>query len=362
MWISFDDGANWSKFQLNLPPVPIHDLAIKNDNLIAATHGRGFWMIDDLTPLQQMSKEIEAKQSYLFKPMPSYRMAGGPGWRGPDRRLEGENHPGGVMMHYYISKLDENEVKIEVMEMDGDIIQTYSSKSPDRGTQLKVEKGGNRFVWNMRYPGYKTFPGLVFYSSPNIGPKAVPGKYKARLTANGQVSEQEFEILKDPRLSTTPEEFQEQFDFLMKVRDKVSDAHQGILDIRKIKTDLNYVKSKVEDKPENKNLLDAMKKFEDELTVIENNIHQTKNQSVQDPLNYGIKLNNRLAHLIYEQGQGDFPPTKQGEEVRVELTQKIDAELEKLNVLIDNNVNSINEMIKEKGIEMVMIKKEPTKM
>lgn len=362
MWVSFDDGANWSKFQLNLPPVPIHDLAIKNDNLIAATHGRGFWMIDDLTPLQQMSKEIEVKQSYLFKPMPSYRMAGGPGWRGPDRRLEGENHPGGVMMHYYVSKLDENEVKIDVMEMDGDIIQTYSSKSNDRSTQLKVEKGGNRFVWNMRYPGYKTFPGLVFYSSPNIGPKAVPGKYKARLTANGQVTEQEFEILKDPRISTTPEEFQEQFDFLMKVRDKVSDAHQGILDIRKIKTDLNYVKSKVEDKPENKNLLDAMKKFQDELTVIENNIHQTKNQSVQDPLNYGIKLNNRLAHLIYEQGQGDFPPTKQGEEVRVELTQKIDAELDKLNVLIDNNVNSINEMIKEKGIEMVMIKKEPTKM
>lgn len=363
MWISFDDGASWFKFQLNLPPVPIHDLVVKSDNLIAATHGRSFWMIDDLTPLHQMSKEIEARQSYLFKPMPSYRMAGGPGWRGPDRRLEGENHPGGVMMHYYVSKLDENEeVKIEVMEMDGDIIQTYSSRSNDRSNQLKVGKGGNRFVWNMRYPGYKTFPGLVFYSSPNLGPRAVPGKYKARLTANGQVSEQEFEILKDPRISTTPEEFQRQFDFLMKVRDKVSDAHQGILDIRKIKTDLNYVKSKVEDKPENKNLLDAMKKFQDKLTVIENNIHQTKNQSVQDPLNYGIKLNNRLAHLMYEQAHGDFPPTKQGEEVRVELTKKIDTELDKLNVLIDTNINSINEMIKEKGIEMVMIKKEPTKM
>ena len=363
MWLSFDDGANWSKFQLNLPPVPIHDLAVKNDNLIAATHGRSFWMIDDLTPLHQMSKEVEARQSYLFKPMPSYRMAGGPGWRGPDRRLEGENHPGGVMMHFFVSNLDEKqEVKIEVMEMDGDIIQTYSTKSTDRGTQLKVDKGGNRFVWNMRYPGYKTFPGLVFYSSPNLGPKAVPGKYKARLTANGQVSEQEFEILKDPRISTTPEEFQQQFDFLIKVRDKVSDAHQGILDIRKIKTDLNYVKSKVDDSPENKNLLDAMKKFQDELTVIENNIHQTKNQSVQDPLNYGIKLNNRLAHLMYEQAHGDFPPTKQGEEVRVELTKKIDSELTKLNTLIDTNVNSINEMIKEKGIEMVMIKKEPTKM
>jgi len=363
MWISFDDGANWSKFQLNLPPVPIHDLAIKNDNLIAATHGRGFWLIDDLTPLHQLSKEIEAKKSHMFKPMPSYRMAGGPTFWGIDRRLEGENHPGGVMMHFYLSELSEgDEIKLEVMEMNGDIIQTFSNLASDRFTQLKVKKGGNRFVWNMRYPGYKTFPGLVFYSARNLGPKAVPGIYKVRLTAKGQTTEQEFEIKGDPRLKTTQEEYQQQFDFLVRVRDKVSDAHQGILDIRKIKSDLGYVKSKVEDTPENKNLLETIRKFEGELTVIENNIHQTKNQSVQDPLNYGIKLNNRLAFLMYEQGQGDFPPTKQAEEVRVDLTNKIDAELTKLDSLIDANVNSINEMVKEKGIEMVMIKKEPAKM
>jgi photosystem II stability/assembly factor-like uncharacterized protein len=363
MWVSFDDGASWSKFQLNLPPVPIHDLAVKNDNLIAATHGRSFWMIDDLTPLQQLSKEIETKKSHLFQPMPTYRMAGGSGWGRPDRRLEGENHPNGVMMHYYVSSIDENsDVSIDVMEMDGNIIQTFSNKSKDRGTQLKVNKGGNRFVWNMRYPGYKTFPGLVFYSSPNIGPKAVPGKYKARLTVNGQVTEQEFEIIKDPRVTTTQQEFQDQFDFLSKVRDKVSDAHQGILDIRRIKTDLNYVKTKVEDKPENKNLLDVMKDFQNELTVIENNIHQTKNEASQDPLNFGVKLNNRLAFLMYEQGTGDFPPTQQAEQVRVELSNQIDGELKKLDALIDSNVSTINEMIKEKGIEMVMIKKEPAKM
>lgn len=362
MWVSFDDGASWSAFQLNLPPVPIHDLAVKEDNLIAATHGRSFWMIDDLTPLHQMSKEIEAKKSYLFKPMPSYRMAGGSGWGRRDARLEGENHPGGVMMHYYVATGGNEEVSIDIMEMDGDIIQTFSNKSKERATQLKVKKGGNRFVWNMRYPGYKTFPGLVFYSSPNIGPKAVPGKYKARLTANGQVTEQEFEIVKDPRVPTTQQEFQEQFDFLSKVRDKVSEAHQGILDIRKIKTDLGYVKTKVEEKPENKDLLDAMKKFQDDLTVIENDIHQTKNQAQQDPLNFGIKLNNRLAFLLYEEGTGDYPPTRQAEQVRQELSRQIDDELNKLNALIDSRVPAINEMIKGKGIEMIMIKKGPTDM
>ncbi len=363
MWVSFDDGASWSKFQLNLPPVPIHDLAVKNDNLIAATHGRSFWMIDDLTPLHQMSNEIAGKKSHLFKPMPSYRMAGGPSFWGVDRRLEGENHPGGVMMHYYLSEgSEESEVKLEVMEMNGSVIGTYSNKAKERNSQLKAKQGGNRFVWDMRYPGYKTFPGLVFYSSPNLGPKAVPGTYKVRLTANGQVTEQEFEILKDPRIQTTQAEFVEQFEFISKVRDKVSEANQGIIDIRKIKTDLDYVKTKVDEKPENKDLLDAMKKFTEDLTVIENNIHQTKNQARQDPLNYGIKLNNQLAFLVYEQGLGDFPPTKQAEEVRVELSQKLDTELNKLNSLIDGNVERINGMIKEKGIEMVMIKKEPAKM
>ena len=146
------------------------------------------------------------------------------------------------------------------------------------------------------------------------------------------------------------------------MRDKVSEANQGIIDIRKIKMDLDYVKTKVDEKPENKDLLDAMRECRGNLKVIENNIHQTKNEARQDPLNYGIKLNNQLAFLVYEQGLGDFPPTKQAEEVRVELSQKLDTELGKLNSLIDNNVERINGMIKEKGIEMVMIKKEPTKM
>jgi len=363
MWVSFDDGSSWSKFQLNLPPVPIHDLAVKNDNLVAATHGRSFWLIDDLTPLHQISKEVEAKKSHLFKPMPSYRMAGGPSFWGIDRRLEGENHPGGVMMHYFIKDLDDkDEVKIEVMEMNGSVIQTYSNMSKEKSTLLKTQAGGNRFVWDMTYPGFKTFPGMVFYNARNRGAKAVPGKYKARLTVKGETTEQEFEILKDPRIKTTQDEFQKQFDFLIKVRDKVSDANQGILDIRAIKTDLKYVKNKVGDTPQNKDLINTINKFEKDLTVIENNIHETRNQSVQDPLNYGVKLNNRMAYLLGEQGAGDFPPTDQGEAVRQQLTQQIDTELKNLDTLIDQNVTTINNMIKDKGIEMVMVKKAPVKM
>lgn len=351
MWVSFDDGENWSKLQLNLPPVPIADLAVKNDNLIAATHGRSFWLIDDLTPLHQLNTEMTAKEVMLYQPMPTYRMAGS---NRRDPKLEGENHPNGVMIHYFIKKLDDKaEVKIDILESDGDTIRSFSTKAKDKLNLITVKAGGGRFVWDMRYPGYKTFPGMVFYGSPNQGPKAVPGKYQVRLTVNGQVQTQPFEILKDPRLNTTPEDFQAQFEFLMKVRNKVSEANEGIINIRKIKEDLNYLKNKMGSDEKNKDILDAIKKFEGELIVIENTIHQTKNQSVQDPLNYGIKLNNRLAHLMVEQAQGDFRPTKQGEEVRGKLTQMVDEELGKLKSTIDNNLYKINQMAKEKGVMFV---------
>lgn len=351
VWVSFDDGDNWQKLQLNLPPVPIADLAVKNDNLIAATHGRSFWLIDDLTPLQQLSTETAAKEAILYQPMPTYRMAGS---NRRDPKLEGENHPNGVMIHYFIKKLEAGaEVKIDILESDGDTIRTFSTKAKDKLNQITVKAGGGRFVWDMRYPGYKTFPGMVFYGSPNLGPKAVPGKYQVRLTVNGKSQTQEFEILKDPRLNTSAEDFQAQFDFLMKVRNKVTEANEGIINLRKIKEDLGYLKNKLGSDEKNKDMMDAIKKFEEELNTIENNIHQTKNQSVQDPLNYGIKLNNRLAHLMVEQAQGDFRPTKQGEEVRGKLSKMVDEELSKLKTTIDNNLYKINQMAKEKGVMFV---------
>ena len=194
---------------------------------------------------------------------------------------------------------------------------------------------------------------MVFYGSPNLGPKAVPGIYQVRLTVNGQSQTQAFEILKDPRLTTTQADFQAQFDFLMKVRNKVTEANEGILTIRKIKDDLTNLKKKMGEDPKNKDINEAIKKFEDELKTIENDIHQTKNSSVQDPLNYGIKINNRLAHLMIEQAQGDFRPTKQGEEVREKLSKLVDEELGKLNNCIGSNLLKINQMAKETGVMFV---------
>ncbi len=354
MWVSFDDGANWNRFQLNLPPVPVHDLAIKNDNLIAATHGRGFWLIDDLTPLHQLNDEVAKKEVFLYKPLAAYRMAGESGGRGVNRKLQGENHAAGVTIQYYLKDVkDSSEVKLDILELNGNLIRSWSSKSKDPANQIEVKNGGNNFVWNLRYQGYKTFPGMVYYGSPNVGPKAVPGKYKVRLTKKGQTQEQEFEVLKDPRLATTPEDYKAQFDFIIKVRDKVSEANQAVIDIRKIKEDMVYLKNKIGSDVAYSDISNALKKYDSALSVIENTIHQTKNQSVQDPLNYGIKLNNRLAFLMADEVQGDYRPNRQAEELRIQLSKDIDVQTQRLRELIQSNNGAVKKMISEKGL-MIM--------
>ncbi|MDP4998072.1 MAG: glycosyl hydrolase [Saprospiraceae bacterium] len=354
MYVSFNDGKNWQPFQLNLPIVSIRDLHIRDNALIAATHGRSFWMLDDLSPLHQLNDAIAGSNHHLFQPKPTIRMAQEGSWDDNDARLEGQNHPDGVLLHYFVKNLKpEDQVKLDILEMDGDLIQSFSNTSKDRKQKLNLQSGGNHFVWDMRYPGFKEFPGMVLYSSPNRGPKAVPGTYLAKLTVNGESVEKTFEIRKDPRLDNTPEDYQSQFDFLISVRDKVSEAHQAILDIRAVKKDIDYLKSKLGSLPEYATIISMADELSTTLSAIENNIHMTKNESYQDPLNFGIRVNNHLAFLMADQQRGDFPPTDQATEVREELQEVLQKEIDALNEAVAEKLPAINELLKIKGIEML---------
>jgi len=353
MYISFDDGASWQPFQLNLPIVAIRDLHVRDNNLIAATHGRSFWMIDDLTPLHQLDESIAQRDFHLYRPKPSYRMAQG-GWGGADLKREGENHPDGVIFHYFVEEIpDSLEVKLDILEADGDLIRSYSNQAKEHDEKLEVESGGNRFVWDMRYPGFTEFPGMVLYSSPNRGPKAVPGEYRARLKVGKTSVEQTFEIIPDPRLEQSVADYQSQFDFLVKVRDKVSEAHQAILDIRRTKKDADYLKEKVGEKEAYEELVKMAEELKKELTLIENQIHETRNQSRQDPLNYGIKVNNRLAFLMADQQRGDYPPTDQAQEVFKQLSSELEGYLENLDQLLQEKLPQINNLAEQKVVPVI---------
>ncbi|MEM8509738.1 MAG: glycosyl hydrolase [Bacteroidota bacterium] len=361
MYISFDDGTSWSPFQLNLPITSIRDLHVRDNDLIAATHGRSFWMIDDLTPLHQLSSDMANSAYYLYKPDKAYRMQQSGGWRTPNTKLVGENHPNGAIINFYIKdKRESDTISIEILEMDGSVIQRFSNLAkentlhPKADKPLKVKSGGNRLIWNMRYPGFKTFKGMVFYSSPNRGPKAVPGDYKVRLNYNGEMTERVFTIVKDPRMPNSVADYQAQFDFLIRVRDEVSRANTAIVDIRTIKKDLDYLKGKSGLK---KNLKEMITDFEVKLDKIENNIHMTKNQSRQDPLNYGIRINNRLAFLMTDSQRGDYPPTDQAEQFFEEITKELDREITALNQLMREYVSKVNEHVAENKMEMISMEK-----
>ncbi|WP_439105846.1 VPS10 domain-containing protein [Congregibacter sp.] len=351
MYASFNDGKSWQPFQLNLPEVPITDLQVRDRNLIVATQGRSFWIIDDLSPLHQLDDSVADADMYLYAPKPSYRIhQGGRGKRDP--LLEGENHAAGVMLYYYLDEAVEESdvVSLEILESDGDLIKRFSTQGDNK---LEAQEGANLFVWDMRYPDAVSFDGLILYSANTKGPKAVPGTYTARLTVNGESMDREFDILKDPRVFSSQQDLQAQFDFLIDVRDKLSQANQAVLDIRALRTDLDYLKGKLDGNKDVEPILTALAALDDEMTVIENNIHETRNEAYQDPLNFGIKLNNRLAYLATHASGGDFRPTDEAVAYKKVVAGQIDAELAALEALLEEQLPAINGMVAKQNIEVL---------
>ena len=352
VYVSFDDGESWNSFQHNLPLVPITDLTIKNNNLIAATQGRSVWLIDDLTPLHQLNHEVLSSDFHIFKPIGSYRM-GYPSSR-TNSSKNGINHHNGVKVFFNIDSTkvwkDSLRVSLEFMDSNKKTIKVFSNFSKEN--TLIVKNGSNSFVWNMRYNNAKGFDGLIMWAASLSGPKAIPGKYFAKLSINGKSKETEFFILKDERSKSTIDDLKDQFNFLIEIRDKISEIHQSISNMRLVTNQINTFKSKIEN---NKEIITKMKNLIDEIKVIENELYQTKNKSRQDPLNYPIKLNNKLAHLSSVAGNGNYKPTDQMIEVKNELIKKINQELKKWDLIKKEKLKNLNNEIKNIDIDLISI-------
>ena len=351
MYISFDDGISWNPFQLNLPLVPITDLTIKNNNLIAATQGRSLWLIDDLTPLHQLNDQVNNASFKLFKPIDSYRM--GRVSRGTPRNA-GKNHHNGIEVFFNVDDnlLNENTtISLQFLDKEKNLIKEFNNKSDDNKLEVNNEK--NSFIWDMRYNDAKGFDGLIMWAASLRGPIASPGKYHVKLIVNDESEEQSFNILKDPRSNSTEGDLEEQFNFLLSIRDKVSDIHQTIIDIRLIRSQLNDLKSKISDKyPE---VQSTINDIISRITLVEEKLYQTKNRSGQDPLNFPIRLNNKLAHLTSVASVGNFKPTDQMYNVRDELIGLIDVELKMWNNIKENDLVKLNSTILENNIQLITI-------
>ena len=353
MFISYDDGESWSSFQLNLPIVPITDLALKNNNLIAATQGRSLWIIDDLTIVHQSMVLKKATDIQLFKPADSYRIGGR---QIKNSKSEGTNHPGGIMTHFYLPALNEKKdsVSLTYLTEKNDTIRTYSSYSKDAPDKLKIKQGGNTFTWRMDYPAAKKFDGMILWSGSLNGPTAKTGEYKVVLNVNGKTYEQKFRIIKSPVSEGSETDIERQFEFIKSVNDKVNEAHQAIIDIRAMKSQVKDYTDKISDKE----LKDYAAKLDSIASEVEKNLYQTKNKSGQDPLNFPIRLTNKLAHLnsLMNMGINDFPPTSSMYQVRDELTALIDNELNKWYNVKKSMLPELNNMIKKKAFDIIILK------
>ena len=207
----------------------------------------------------------------------------------------------------------------------------------------------------MRYEPAESFDGLIMWAANLTGPMAVPGDYKVRLTVNGDVKEHTFKILGDPRSESTQEDYKKQFDFLLAVRDKLTDTHRSIKEIRAVRDQLNFITARIKDDPNLADVVEAAKQLDAEMTIVEEALYQTQNQSRQDPLNFPIRLNNKLAHLSSVVGRGNYPPTDQSETVREELTTMINGELTKLRQIIQTDLPAFNRMVKDKNLNAVIV-------
>lgn len=352
MYVSFNDGANWQKFQLNLPIVPITDLAVKDNNLVVATQGRSLWIIDDLTVLHQLAA-AKGKDNYLFQPKETYRM-GGNGRSGS--LTSGANHPAGVITYFNLADPADKEVKLSFLNAQNDTIKTFSNKSKE--DKLKVEEGSNSFVWNTRGEGAERLKGMILWWASTNAPKAVPGTYQVVLDVDGETQSQNFVIRPDKNAETDIAGMQRQFDFITDINSTVDRAHKSIKKIRDINKQLIAFKAQYKDVEQVAGLVEKADTLSKQFSEIEQALYQTQNRSGQDPLNFPIRLTNKLAHLNSLVSMDDFPPTKQDVAVKNELTARINEQLAKFDILVSTEIANFNAQFNQLNLNYLFVEED----
>ncbi|HEY6938090.1 MAG TPA: hypothetical protein VI424_13110 [Terriglobales bacterium] len=391
MYVSFDDGAKWQPLQVNLPPSPVNDLVVKNDDLVVATHGRSFWVLDDITPLEQYSDSIAQEDVHLFTPAPAGHTIFRPSFF--ELSNVGKNPPAGAVIDYWLKtaikpeekKKDEAEeqgtalpekpapkITLEILDSAGKVIRKFPPKEEEAPTpdepysqehkpgKLTTDAGLNRFVWDQRYEGAAKVAHAPIWGGDTRGPEALPGHYQARLTVLGKSYTAPLEIKPDPRLKVTQADLQKQFDLLMKIRDKLSDIDNAINQIRDLRGQITDINKRLKDDPREKTIADAGKALDRKMTAVEEALIQTKSKSSQDVLNFPIRLNNQMAALGGVVASAASAPTQQSYEVFDTLGQQVDEQLANWKNIISTDLKSFDDLVRQQNVPALILLKPQT--
>jgi len=339
IYVSFDDGAKWQSLRQNLPDTPVHDLKVEGHDLVIATHGRAFYVMDNITPLRQWG--VETTDLRLLKPKDAAR--------GLDRTLAID----------YVLARPAQQVTVDVLDAKGAVIRTFTGKAGDAPVDEEFRPFGrppvpkpttgaglNRLNWDLRYADATNFEGLIMWAADTRGPLAPPGTYQVRVTADGRAETQSFAIRRDARVlaDVTDADLQQEFDLAMQVREKTSRANEAVVLVRGIRPQIAERKQKLDSQTgPTARALDSLEK---NLTAVEVEIYQVKNKSSEDPLNFPIRLNNKMAALRGVIESADGPPTEQTYEVFTALSRKLDEEMKKLSTTITTELPAVNQMLR----------------
>ena len=366
IYISFDDGGHWQSLKLNLPTTPIHDLTIKDNDLVVATHGRAFWVLDDIAPLRQMNSTASADDAHLYQPSNTIRFRG-PGFTLPAGVPVGSNPPAGAVIDYSLKSAPKDQITIEILDSKGKLVRKFSSKKSAEGPnaaaeefgitlpgeELPVEVGLNRFVWDLHSEAPVKVPGAVGWGGQPEGPLVVPGNYQIKLTVAGKTSTATFELTKDPRISASQADLEKQQELAMRIRDRVGAGDEAVNQIRSVRSQLDALKKRLSADSAAKPILDSVDALTKKMNAVEEKIIQPKSKSGEDPLNYPIQVADQLAALQETVESADTAPTAASYAVFDELNAGLEKQLTAWREIQSKDLAALNAAILKANIPAI---------
>ncbi|MHB1863792.1 MAG: glycosyl hydrolase, partial [Gemmatimonadaceae bacterium] len=346
VYISYDDGDQWSSLSLNLPDVPVSDLIVVRNDLAISTHGRGFYILDHIAPLQQYTPQVAASDAWLFAPPTAVRSTDG------------------ATITYWL-RHPAQRVSIDILDANGRVIRAFkpdtgkAAPSAGRGGSGRGGSGGgappaaqgiNHFVWDLRYQGATTFPGMILWGATTQGPSAPPGTYQVRLVADGRALTQPVTVVRNPLFTDVSDaDLRAQFALAIRIRDRLSEANQAVIDVRNVNAQVKDRLKKSDDA--------QLKALGDTLDVhaaaIEQNVYQVQNQSGQDPLNFPIKINNRIGTLLSTVDRGDGRPIAAAEPIFDYLSGQLKVQTDALARVWATDLAAFNAQARKLGLPPV---------
>jgi photosystem II stability/assembly factor-like uncharacterized protein len=364
IYVSFDDGSHWQSLQQNLPTAPIYDLVVHGDDLAVATHGRSFWILDDISPLRQLNEQVMKTDAYLYKPALAYRTASARGHSVPSPTV-GQNAPSGAIIDYYL-RSPQKEITLEVLDARGQLVRRYSpakegtEESSFRAAEsLRTGAGTNRFIWDLRHEAIRPPEGTDEDFGYSEGPTAVPGNYQLRLTVAGKTYTQPLEVKLDPRVEVSQADLQKQFDFAMGIQELMTRMSTTISQTGDLRSQLVAIRKRV--KPESKNVLTSLDQLDKELAAVQSGITGWKVKPTEYSLNFPPALDDRLGWMMNHLSYGDGAPNRPMYELFGQLSNQIETELARYRDITSKDLVDFAELLKKENIMAISIPKFPEK-